>query len=226
MEAHLNGNNLVIENEAEFYKKILNTVGASIQVMRVDEDGKTLPVWTNEQYTKVIGYDLKSRQELGFDYGKNGLYHPDDIEMVHEAVHNVFTNRIDPEKIMMFRAKTPKGEWKWSLAALQNIVIGNEKLVVSFMVDITHKLQEYSVLVDRYAKEVSQLKNQLILNSLTKIEKEIIKELATGKTTREIADQRSRSYDTINNHKRNIYKKLYINKLNDLVSFANKVGLK
>ncbi len=64
------------------------------------------------------------------------------------------------------------------------------------------------------------------LKILTKTEVEITKLIANGMTTREIAELKSRSYETINNHKRNIYGKLNINKLSDLVSFAIENGLK
>lgn len=63
------------------------------------------------------------------------------------------------------------------------------------------------------------------LSMITNREREIIKLLADGMTTREIAECKNRSYDTINNHKRNIFKKLNIHKLSELIAFAVENGL-
>lgn len=65
-----------------------------------------------------------------------------------------------------------------------------------------------------------------VLKKLTKTEKEITRLLANGLSTNEIAQYKSRSYETINNHKRNIYQKLNINKLSDLVALAVEHNLK
>ena len=72
---------------------------------------------------------------------------------------------------------------------------------------------------------LSNLKNELVLKNLTKTEKEIISLLAKGLTTMDIAKKRKRSYETINNHKRNIFNKLDIHKISELVSFAVETGL-
>lgn len=65
-----------------------------------------------------------------------------------------------------------------------------------------------------------------IFKKLTKTEKEIVRLLANSMTTMEIAEYKHRSYETINNHKRNIYQKLNINKLSDLITLAIENGLK
>ena len=84
---------------------------------------------------------------------------------------------------------------------------------------------EYQVLIDRYYKEILQLKNEIKLNKLSKIEKNIIGYLAKGIKSREIAEIRNRSYDTINNQRRNIFKKLDIHNIAELVVFAKETGL-
>lgn len=64
------------------------------------------------------------------------------------------------------------------------------------------------------------------LITLTKTEKEIVRLLTDGMTTSEIAHFKCRSYETINNHKRNIYQKLNIHKLSDLIAFVMQNELK
>ena len=92
---------------------------------------------------------------------------------------------------------------------------------------ITKPFTENQLLtVVRLAMTKPVIHTPVLLKTLTKTEKEIIRLLANGKTTMEIADFKNRSYETINNHKRNIYQKLSINKLSDLTSFAVENGLK
>lgn len=224
MEAFFEHKKLIIKNEAEFYKKIINTANASIHIMKIDENGNTLPVWMNKRYSEILGYSFEDRQKIGFDYKKDELYHPDDIELIHQGIKDVFNDR-ENIPALMFRAKTAKGDWKWVLTSASIITFGKEEFLLSLIVDVSKNLEEYSILIERYSKEIISLKNQIKLSSLTEVEKEIIKELAKGKTTKHIAELRNRSFETINNHRRNIFKKLQIHKISELACFATESGL-
>lgn len=59
------------------------------------------------------------------------------------------------------------------------------------------------------------------LDVLTQREKEIVNYIASGMSSKQIAEEISRSYDTINNHKRNIFKKLEIHKISELINLSN-----
>ena len=93
------------------------------------------------------------------------------------------------------------------------------------MVDIDKTKNDFADLVKIYAAEIKNLKKDLMLQKLTKIQLEVIELLAQGKTTKEIAAEKKRSPETINNHKRNIFKKLNINKTAELVGIALESGL-
>ena len=60
---------------------------------------------------------------------------------------------------------------------------------------------------------------------LTNAEIEIIKLIAQGLTTKEIAAKKILSYHTIITHRKNIFKKLEINNTSELVMFAIKTGI-
>lgn len=60
---------------------------------------------------------------------------------------------------------------------------------------------------------------------LTATEKEILKEIAMGKTTREIATQRFVSVHTIMTHRKNIFRKLEVNNVHEATKFAMRSGL-
>ena len=75
-------------------------------------------------------------------------------------------------------------------------------------------------------KENYQLKNQLIISKLTKREKEIIKLFAAGKTQKEISEIMNISLNTVNTHRKNIFKKIGVTKLSELVKFAYDTDMK
>jgi DNA-binding NarL/FixJ family response regulator len=60
---------------------------------------------------------------------------------------------------------------------------------------------------------------------LTPSEKKILREIALGKTTKEIAIERHLSFHTVNAHRRNIYRKLGVNSLSEVTRYALQAGL-
>ena len=63
------------------------------------------------------------------------------------------------------------------------------------------------------------------LTKLTLREKEVVQLVVKGNTTAEIADALFLSVNTIESHRRNIYRKLEIKSLTELIGFANKYDL-
>ena len=60
---------------------------------------------------------------------------------------------------------------------------------------------------------------------LTNTELEIVKAIAQGKTTKEIANERFSSIHTINTHRKNIFRKLKVNTAHDVIKYALRAGL-
>ncbi|MBM6992179.1 MAG: response regulator transcription factor [Prevotella sp.] len=60
---------------------------------------------------------------------------------------------------------------------------------------------------------------------LTKTETEILRDIALGMTTREIADQRFSSFHTVNTHRKNIFRKLGVNNAREATKYALRAGL-
>ena len=60
---------------------------------------------------------------------------------------------------------------------------------------------------------------------LTATEKEILKELALGRTTKEIAAHRNLSFHTIITHRKNIFRKLEVNNIHEAIKYAMRAGL-
>lgn len=60
---------------------------------------------------------------------------------------------------------------------------------------------------------------------LTPTEKSILKEIASGKTTKEIASGKNLSFHTINSHRKNIFRKLGVNNVHEATKYAMRAGI-
>jgi len=62
-------------------------------------------------------------------------------------------------------------------------------------------------------------------NKLTVTEQEILREIALGKTTKEIAAQRFVSSHTIMTHRKNIFRKINVNNIHEATKYAMRAGI-
>ena len=62
-------------------------------------------------------------------------------------------------------------------------------------------------------------------NKLTPTEIDILREIALGKTTKEIAGDRHSSFHTVNTHRKNIFRKLEVNTAYEAIRYAIRAGL-
>lgn len=60
---------------------------------------------------------------------------------------------------------------------------------------------------------------------LTKTETEILKDIALGMTTKEIAEKRFSSFHTVNTHRKNIFRKIGVNNVHEATKYALRAGL-
>ncbi len=60
---------------------------------------------------------------------------------------------------------------------------------------------------------------------LTTTEKLVLKEIALGKTTKEIALEKNLSFHTINSHRKNIFRKLGVNNVHEATKYAMRAGI-
>jgi DNA-binding NarL/FixJ family response regulator len=72
-----------------------------------------------------------------------------------------------------------------------------------------------------YAKE--KVKEEVL--PLTSTEKEILRAMALGKSTKEIASERFLSVYTVMTHRKNIFRKLCVNNAHEAIRYALRAGL-
>ena len=89
--------------------------------------------------------------------------------------------------------------------------------------------------VSRHQRYISQRALEVIINQqqveeerpsiLTETETEIVRAIAQGKSTKEIAAERFSSVHTITTHRKNIFRKLGINTAHEVIKYALRAGL-
>lgn len=133
---------------------------------------------------------------------------------------------------------------------LAHLILWSEELSVNFIRSLVNASNRISVLMkDAKMSEIEQcfdyvLQGQRFLCqhatnmilaptslvdkeivALTKTETEILKEIALGATTREIAEKRFSSFHTVNTHRKNIFRKLGVNNVHEAIRYAMRSGL-
>ena len=145
----------------------------------------------------------------------------------------------DEDQLLIIAERFGLSEW---------ILISNE-LTPQFIRRVVYSSHQFSVVlkdsplgeirealnaVGRHTRYLSQRVLETIITHqqedeapsiLTETETEIVKAIAQGKTTKEIAAERFSSIHTITTHRKNIFRKLGINTAHEVVKYALRAGL-
>ena len=118
---------------------------------------------------------------------------------------------------------------------LRRVVYSSHQFSVVFKDGPLSELREALQAVDRHTRYLSQRSLEILIiqqqqeedtpSVLTTTEMEIVKAIALGKTTKEIAAERFSSVHTITTHRKNIFRKLGINTAHEAVKYALRAGL-
>ncbi len=109
----------------------------------------------------------------------------------------------------------------------RNISILFKDTPLSDIVNALHAAQEGNRYISQRAVELllSQRQKDDVETNLTQTEVEILKAIAQGKTTKEIANERFSSIHTINTHRKNIFRKIGVNSAHEAIKYAFRSGL-
>lgn len=144
----------------------------------------------------------------------------------------------DEEQLLIISERFELSQW---------ILISNE-LTISFMRRIIYSSHRFSIVFkDSALKEIKkaldaaieqefyvcprameaiiQYKTEEKPEKLTSTEIEIVRAIAQGKTTKEIATERFSSIHTITTHRKNIFRKLQVNTAREVIKYAIRAGL-
>ena len=118
---------------------------------------------------------------------------------------------------------------------IRRVVYSSHQFSVVFKDSPLSELREALNAVNRYTRYLSQKALEIVItqqqeedksdNILTQTETEIVKAIAQGKTTKEIATERFSSIHTVTTHRKNIFRKLGINTAHEVIKYALRAGL-
>ena len=118
---------------------------------------------------------------------------------------------------------------------LRRVVYSSHQFSVVYKDGPLSEVREALSAVNHHTRYLSQRALETIITQqqqeeetpsvLTTTEMEIVKSIALGKTTKEIAAERFSSIHTITTHRKNIFRKLGINTAHEAVKYALRAGL-
>jgi DNA-binding NarL/FixJ family response regulator len=146
----------------------------------------------------------------------------------------------DEEQLLVIIERFPRTQWimvsdDLTIQVMRKLVYTVRNVSIVFK-DSPFKLFrhaiDYATRGDRYlcqrAAEVlicQQADEEQRPKVLTETEIEILRGVAQGKTTKEIAYERYSSIHTVNTHKKNIFRKLQVNTAHEAIKYAFRAGL-
>ena len=117
---------------------------------------------------------------------------------------------------------------------LRRVVYSSHQFSVVFKDSPLSEIRSALNAVGRHTRYLSQRALESIINQqqeeepasvLTATETEIVRAIAQGKTTKEIAAERFSSIHTVTTHRKNIFRKLGINTAHEVIKYALRAGL-
>ena len=117
---------------------------------------------------------------------------------------------------------------------LRRVIYSSHQFSIVFKDGPMKDLRDALHAIVRHERFISQKALEVIIHQqyeeekpdiLTATEAEIVKAIAQGKTTKEIAEERFSSVHTITTHRKNIFRKLGVNTAHEVVKYAIRAGL-
>ena len=145
----------------------------------------------------------------------------------------------DEDQLLIVAERFSLSEWilisdELTPQFIRRVVYSSHQFSLVFKDGPMSEIREALQAVSRHTRYLSQRALETIISQqqeeekpdiLTATETEIIKAIAQGKTTKEIAAERFSSIHTVTTHRKNIFRKLGINTAHEAVKYALRAGL-
>ncbi|MBR6842870.1 MAG: response regulator transcription factor [Prevotella sp.] len=145
----------------------------------------------------------------------------------------------DEDQLLIIAERFALSEWilisdELTPQFLRRVVYASHQFSIVFKDGSMKDIRDALDAVSRHNRHISQRALEVIINHqqedeqpslLTSTETEIVRAIAQGKTTKEIANERFSSIHTITTHRKNIFRKLGINTAHEVVKYALRAGL-
>ena len=146
----------------------------------------------------------------------------------------------DEDQLLIVAERFSLSEWilisdELTSRFMRRVIYSSHQFSIVFKDGSLQELRDALQSVSHHQRFISQRALEAIISQqqeeeeqpslLTATETEIVKAIAQGKTTKEIATERFSSVHTITTHRKNIFRKLGINTAHEVVKYALRAGL-
>lgn len=147
---------------------------------------------------------------------------------------------VDSEQLLIAGDRFPHSRWllvsdELTHDFLRRVAYASNQFSIVFKGDSLGEIRQALQATAQGKRFLSQRVMELVLTQqlqeetktelLTATETEILRNIAQGKTSKEIARERFSSIHTINTHKKNIFRKLKVNTAHEAIKYALRAGL-
>jgi len=208
--------------ELSFLKRVVSGLDAIILVMDIDQLRLR---WANEKYSEQLGYmppDGRQLDESRF----LSLFHPDDHDYLFR-LREYLTRNPSETYTAFYRFRHAEGHYLWIFSSTRVFRMDPEEGVFEILaigLNFTSPLV-YQKNIKQFAQDKLQGINYKDIQKITPREQQVLQLFANGYNTKEVAERLNISFHTVNNHRKNMLKKLQVKNLSALVNFAVENGL-
>ncbi len=197
----------------------------------------------NQELTRFALQSLLSKDEENIVYkasDKAGL-----VELLkeHESAVVILDYTLfdfaDEDQLLIIAERFNLSDWvllsdELTPQFLRRVIYSSHQFSVVFKDSPLSEVRSALNAVERHTRYLSQRALEIIINQqqeeetpsvLTTTEIEIVRAIAQGKTTKEIAAERFSSIHTVTTHRKNIFRKLGINTAHEVIKYALRAGL-
>jgi DNA-binding CsgD family transcriptional regulator len=186
-------------------------------------------VYISQKGLDILQTTLEEVRSLGKEYFER-YFNAEDIKTYLPKFMGLMECSVDNETFSFFQQVRPskQHEWAWYSSCSKVLLRdtnGRPILTITTAIPIDEH-HFFSSKVDRLLEENNFLhKNQHLFTSLTKREKEILKLMALGTSSEEMAAKLHISRSTADTHRRNIRSKIKVETPYDIMRFAQAFNL-
>ena len=224
------GHDALLQKEIEKKIETLETMEHELPVVIIVHDIRdSTVVYMSRKGLKNLNTTLDELRQMGTGYHSR-FFNPEDARDYVPKILGLLESKNNDEMVSFFQQVRPseKDPWRWYLSSAK-VFMRDDKgkplltITTSIPVDPHHNLTRK---VERLLQENNFLrKNKHVFASLTKREKVILKMMALGLNSGEMAEQLHISQTTASTHRRNIKAKLKAQTSYDITKFAQAFDL-
>jgi DNA-binding CsgD family transcriptional regulator len=229
----------IVGNHIKKYIEIDNIYPQNQSFFIVINTSRKSYEFISQNFNTILGHDISLMKSIGPKYFLS-FFHPDDLPLwlnISKELMDYTSDKVDfddRKKLLFtynFRIKNASGKYQNILAHLTPIefdTFGTPVMAISHYTivgegDYKPLIGAIKILNKKNVYETLFYKNyshEALSNKVSKREIDIIQELALNKSSKEIADRLCISSHTVDQHRRNILKKLNFKSTGELIQYC------